>query len=180
MSDSEDLFELYRTDRPTKAAPIGEALAAALADNLRKTLSLMERLIQEVAQALSQARYTIRLSPVLVDRATYIRLDRSSESFRDYLRNWSHQRAAGAAGGLHWEAQVVVTDHRRSSAEIRLGLTIEWPTGQPDAGIAFVEFWTTGQGAALPDGSRDFQRALVASIIRLEEAGTLTSAKRRA
>lgn len=184
MTDPDDLFDMYRTDRGGASALKGEALANALADNVRRTFTAMDRLIAEVAQALAQARYTIRLAPSVVDRGSYVQLDRASESFRDYLRLWSHQRAENRSGGMHWEAKIVVADSRRQSAEIGLGVTIEWPTGEwpagPDgANHAFVEFWTTGQGVSLPSEDRAFQRALVACILRLEEAGSLTSAAKR-
>ncbi len=179
MSNPDDLFAIYSADRTPKRAPTGEALATALADNVRQAFALMGTLTAEVGQALAQARYTLRLSPTVVERGSGLRLDRTSESFRDYLRSWSHQRADGISGGMHWEAQITVTDQRRTTAEIGLGLTIEWPSGEEGAGLAFVEFWTTGQGAALPAESRAFQRALVGSIVRLEEAGAIASAKPR-
>ncbi|HYD66618.1 hypothetical protein [Azospirillum sp.] len=179
MSDPDDLFEMYRNDRGGAAALKGDALAHAIADNVRRTFATMEKLVAEVVQVLAQARYAIRVGPTVTDRATYVRLDRTSESFRDYLRMWSQQRAEGG-GGMHWEAQILVTDHRRASAEIGLGVTIERPVGADGGDVAFVEFWTTGQGMPLPSEGRAFQRALVASIVRLEEAGTLRSAKPKA
>ncbi|MBP2297196.1 hypothetical protein [Azospirillum rugosum] len=183
MTDPDDLFEMYRSDRGNAPALKGDALANALADAVRRTFAAIDRLIAEVAQALSQARYTIRLAPSVVDRGSYVQLDRASESFRDYLRLWSHQRAESRGGGMHWEARILVADSRRQSAEIGLGVTIEWPTewptGAADATLAFVEFWTTGQGVSLPSEDRAFQRALVACILRLEEAGALTSAAKR-
>lgn len=179
MTDPDDLFAMYRSDRGGAAALKGDALANALADNVRRTFAAIDRLVAEVAQALSQARYTIRLAPSVVDRGSYVQFDRASESFRDYLRLWSHQRAENRGGGMHWEAKILVADSRRQSAEIGLGVAVEWPTGAPDATIAFVEFWTTGQGVSLPSEERAFQRALVACILRLEEAGALTSAAKR-
>jgi len=183
MSDSDDLFEMYRSDRGAASALKGDALANALADNVRRTFTVMERLIAEVVQALSQARYAIRLAPSVVDRGSYVQLDRASESFRDYLRLWSHQRAESGSGGMHWETKILVTDSRRQSAEIGLGVAIEWPSQAPSAdhaaNHAFVEFWTTGQGMPLPTEGRAFQRALVSSILRLEESGVLTPAAKR-
>lgn len=180
MSDPDDLFEVYRADRAARPALAGSALAAALADAVRRTFALMDSLIAEVGKALGQARYTARLAPAVTDRSTYLRLERSSEAFRDHLRIWSQTRADGGGGGMHWEAQIIVTDHRRNTAEIGLGVAIEWPAGREGAGeegasLAFVEFWTTGQGVMLPAESRLFQRALVGSIIKLEEAGQLVS-----
>lgn len=179
MSDSDDLFEMYRSDRGGASALKGDALANALADNVRRTFAAMERLIAEVVQALSQARYAIRLAPSVTDRSSYVQLDRASESFRDYLRLWSHQRADSGSGGMHWETKILVTDSRRQSAEIGLGVAIEWPSQAEGASHAFVEFWTTGQGMPLPTEGRAFQRALVASILRLEESGVLTPAAKR-
>ncbi len=179
MSDSDDLFEMYRSDRGGASALKGDALANALADNVRRTFAAMERLIAEVVQALSQARYAIRLAPSVTDRGSYVQLDRASESFRDYLRLWSHQRADSGSGGMHWETKILVTDSRRQSAEIGLGVAIEWPSQAEGANHAFVEFWTTGQGMPLPTEGRAFQRALVSSILRLEESGALTPAAKR-
>ena len=179
MSDSDDLFEMYRSDRGGASALKGDALANALADNVRRTFTVMERLIAEVVQALSQARYAIRLAPSVTDRGNYVQLDRASESFRDYLRLWSHQRADSGSGGMHWETKILVTDSRRQSAEIGLGVAIEWPSQAEGANHAFVEFWTTGQGMPLPTEGRAFQRALVSSILRLEETGVLTPAAKR-
>ena len=178
MSDSDDLFEMYRSERASAGAPKGEALATALADNVRRSFAAMDRLVAEVNQALAQARYTLRLASAVVDRGSYVQHDRSSESFRDYLRLWSHRRAEAGSGGMHWEAKILVTDSRRRTAEIGLGVAIEWPAsregaGEEGASLAFVEFWTTGQGVMLPADSRAFQRALVGSIIKLEEAGQL-------
>lgn len=180
MSDSDDLFEMYRSERASAGAPKGEALATALADNVRRSFAAMDRLVAEVNQALAQARYTLRLASAVVDRGSYVQHDRSSESFRDYLRLWSHRRAEAGSGGMHWEAKILVTDSRRRTAEIGLGVTVEWPTGGPTGGegadCAFVEFWTTGQGVNLPSEGRNFQRALVASLRRLEEAGEIAPA----
>lgn len=179
MSEPDDLFEMYRSDRHHASALKGEALAAALADQVRHTFATIEKLVGEVAQALSKARYSIRLAQGVVDRGSYVRLDRASESFRDYLRLWSHKRAESGAGGMHWEAQILVTDSHRQTAEIGLGVAIEWPAGIEGADLAFVEFWTTGQGVTLPGEGRAFQRALVASIVRFEENGTITSSQPR-
>ncbi|PWC42582.1 hypothetical protein [Azospirillum sp. TSO22-1] len=178
MSEPDDLFAIYNADRSAKRPLDGAALAAALADNLRGAFTTLERLAAEVTQALGQARYVVRLSPAVVDRSSYLRMDRASENFRDYARTWSQQRADAGAGGMHWEAQLVVTDHRRTSVEMGLAVAVEWPTAEA-ADCAFVEFWTTGQGFALPGDARPFQRALVAEIVRLEQAGTLRSAARR-
>ncbi|MGQ9369312.1 hypothetical protein [Azospirillum sp. ST 5-10] len=179
MGDSDDLFDLYRSDREARRALSGAALATSLADNVRRTFSVIDALCAEVTQALAQARYTARFAAPVVDRSTYVQLDRKSESFRDYLRLWSQQRAERGSGGMHWEAKIGVTDHRRQTAEVGIGLTIEWPTGEADANHAFVEFWPTGQGVGLPAESRAFQRALVACIIKLEEAGELASVRPR-
>lgn len=181
MGDSDDLFEIYRNDRAGKPALKGPALAAALVDNVRRTFSVMDTLCAEVTRALAQARYTTRLAPPVIDRSTYVRLDRNSETFRDYLRGWSQQRAEEGTGSMHWEAHILATDHRRVSAQIGLGIAIEWPDGAADASPnhSFVEFWTTGQGVAIPTDSRGFQRALVACILKLEETGALTSFKSR-
>lgn len=179
MSNPDDLFEMYRTDRGRGAALKTDALAAALADNVRRTFATMDRLVAEVGQALAQARFTIKLASAVVDRSSYVRLDRTSENFRDYLKLWSHRRAESGSGGMHWEASITVTDHWRQSAEIGLGVAIEWPNGE-GGDLAFVEFWTNGQGMTLPGDERNFQRALVSSIVRLEDAGTIKSAKPRA
>lgn len=179
MSDSDDLFEMYRSDRAASGAPKGEALANALADHVRRSFAEMDRLVAEVSQALAQARYALRLAPAVVDRGSYVQHDRSSESFRDYLRLWSHRRAEAGSGGMHWEAKILVTDSRRRTAEIGLGVAVEWPTGNAGADCAFVEFWTTGQGVNLPSEGRNFQRALVACLRRLEEAGEITPAVKR-
>ncbi|PWC38023.1 hypothetical protein [Azospirillum sp. TSO35-2] len=178
MGDTDDLFDIYRKDHAA-AAMTGTALAAALTETVRRSFTLIDELCADVTRALAQARYTTRLAPTVVDRSTYVRLDRHSESFRDYLRGWSQQRAEKAAGGMHWEAQILVTDHRRTTVEVGLGLAFEWPTGAAEAGLAFVEFWPTGQGVALPAESREFQRGLLACIIKLEQAGTLASVKGR-
>ncbi|HYG86950.1 MAG TPA: hypothetical protein VD978_11890 [Azospirillum sp.] len=178
MSEPEDLFEIYNSDRNAKRPLNGAALASALADNLRRTFTTLERLAAEVTQALGRARYVIRLSPAVVDRSSYLRMDRASENFRDYVRAWSQKRADAEAGSMHWEVQLVVTDHRRTSVDLGLAVVIEWPTDAENADCAFVEFWTTGQGFSLPSDARLFQRALVAEIVRLEQAGTLRSAAR--
>ncbi|WP_223678045.1 hypothetical protein [Azospirillum agricola] len=170
---------MYRNDRASKPALKGAALATAIAETVRRSLTLMDGLCAEVSRALAQARYTARFAPAVVDCSTYMRLDRNSETFRDYLRTWSHQRAEKGSGGMHWEAQILVTDHRRKTVEIGLGVAFEWPDGSADANQAFVEFWPTGQGVALPSDSRGFQRALVACIVKLEEAGELSSVKSR-
>lgn len=179
MGDSDDLFDMYRNDRAPRKALTGAALATALSDNVRRSFTLMDSLCADVSRALAQARYTTRLASPVVDRSSYVRLDRNSEGFRDYLRGWSQQRADKGHGGMHWEAQILVADHRRTSAEIGLGVAFEWPDGTPDANQAFVEFWPTGQGVALPSDSRGFQRALVACIVKMEEAGELSSYKGR-
>lgn len=183
MGEPDDLFDMYRKDHAVEALT-GPALAAALADTVRGSFTLIEQLCADVTRALAQARYGIRFAPTVVDRASYVRLDRQSETFRDYLRGWSQQRAERRSGGMHWEAQLLVTDHRRNTAEIGLGLAFEWPSPRPvDGGTAanlvFVEFWPTGQGVMLPAESREFQRGLVACIIKLEQAGTLSSVKNR-
>ncbi|MGF7177518.1 hypothetical protein [Azospirillum doebereinerae] len=179
MGDSDDLFDMYRNDRTPKRALTGAALATALSERVRRSFALMDSLCADVARALAQARYTTRLATAVVDRSTYVRLDRNSEGFRDYLRGWSQQRAERGSGGMHWEAQILVADHRRVSAEIGLGVAFEWPSGDAGEAEAFVEFWPTGQGVALPADSRGFQRALVACIVKMEEAGTLSSFKGR-
>ncbi len=179
MADSDDLFDMYRNDRAAKPALKGAALATALGDGVRRSFTLMDGLCAEVTRALAQARYTARLASPVVDRSTYVRLDRNTEGFRDYLRGWSHDRAEKGHGGMHWEAQILVTDHRRKTAEIGLGVAFEWPTGEADANLSFVEFWPTGQGVALPSELRGFQRALVACIVKMEEAGELSSFKGR-
>lgn len=179
MGEPDDLFDLYRADRGPSRPLTEAALAQALGDNLRQTLATIDRLTAEVAAALAQARYTIRLAPTVTERASYARLDRTSETFRDFLRLWCQRRAESKSGGLHWEATIIVADHRRNTTEIGLGLTIEWPGEDAGADRAFVEFWTNGQGVPLPSDARGFQRALVASIVRFEEQGTLVSAKPR-
>jgi hypothetical protein len=181
MSDSDDLFAAYRSERAAVAGRNlkGDALAAALQGAVRNTFSVMETLVADVAQALGEARYSIRLERAVTDRSSFIRLDRSSDQFRDYLRNWSLQRAESRSGGMHWEAQITVSDHRRATAEIGLAVVIEWVKGGSDEDVAFVEFWTTGKGVMLPSESRGFQHALVASIVQLEEDGVLKSAKPR-
>ncbi|WP_042689925.1 hypothetical protein [Azospirillum sp. B506] len=185
MGDSDDLFDIYRKDQG-KAALTGPELAAALADTVRRSLALIEELCAEVTRALAQARYSTRLAQSVTDRSSYVRLDRRSEGFRDYLRTWSQQRADRVGGGMHWEAQILVTDHRRTTKEIGIGIAFEWPgagagggEGAGDGGLAFVEFWPTGTGVSLPADARGFQRALVACIIKLEQAGELASVKER-
>lgn len=184
MGDPDDLFDIYRKDHAA-TAPTGPALAAALSDTVRRSLTLIEELCAEVTRALAQARYTTRLASAVTDRSSYVRLDRQSESFRDYLRGWSQQRADRGSGGMHWEAQILVTDHRRTTKEIGIGIAFEWPgeggesKGEGEGSLAFVEFWPTGAGVALPSDARGFQRALVACIIKLEQAGELASVKSR-
>lgn len=184
MGDPDDLFDIYRKDHAA-TAPTGPALAAALSDTVRRSLTLIEELCAEVTRALAQARYTTRLASAVTDRSSYVRLDRQSESFRDYLRGWSQQRADRGSGGMHWEAQILVTDHRRTTKEIGIGIAFEWPgqggesKGEGEGNLAFVEFWPTGAGVALPSDARGFQRALVACIIKLEQAGELASVKSR-
>lgn len=171
MSDSDDLFEMYSTDRKRSAVLKGDALAAALVETVKTTFATIEGLVAQVEQALSKARYTIRLDSAITDRANFVRLDRKSESFRDYMRTWAHQRAE-SGGAMHWEGKLTVTDSHRQSGEVGLGIVFDWPSeGKPSG--AFVEFWTTGQGVSLPDQGRDFQKALVGSIVRLEQMGHL-------
>lgn len=171
MSDSDDLFEMYSTDRKRSAVLKGDALSAALVETVKRTFAAIEGLAAEVEQALAKARYTIRLDSSITDRSNYVRLDRKSESFRDYLRTWAHERAE-SGGAMHWEAKLTVSDTRRQSGEVGLGIVFDWPSeGKPSG--AFVEFWTTGQGVSLPEQGRDFQRALVASIVRLEQMSHL-------
>ncbi|WP_029008810.1 hypothetical protein [Azospirillum halopraeferens] len=179
MGDSDDLFDLYRNDGGSRPALKGAALAAALGDGVRRTFQTIDGLCADVTRALAQVRTTTRLAAPVVDRSTYVQIDRSSESFREYLRQWSQQRADRGSGGMHWEAKILVTDHRRTTAEIGLGVAIEWPDGHPDTPLAFVEFWPTGQGVSLPADARGFQRALVACIVRLEQSGALASARPR-
>lgn len=179
MGEPDDLFQLYRSDRTPNRALQGHALSGMLADNVRRTFSIIEGLTAEVVKALAEARYTIRLSPRVVDRARDLRFDRTSQAFRDYVRVWSQERVEARGGGLHWEATLQVADHRRNSMDIGLGVTIEWPSDEPAADVAFVELWSNGQGVALPSESRAFQRAVVASIMAFEDAGTLKSAKPR-
>ncbi|ALG75380.1 hypothetical protein VY88_25380 [Azospirillum thiophilum] len=178
MGDSDDLFDMYRKDQG-KAALSGPTLATALADTVRRSFAQIDELCAEVTRALAQARYTTRLAQTVTDRSSYVRLDRQSESFRDYLRGWSQQRAEKGTGGMHWEAHILVTDHRRTTKEIGLGVAFEWPGAGEEGSLAFVEFWPTGSGVALPSDARGFQRALVASIIKLEQAGELSSVKGR-
>lgn len=178
MGEPDDLFDIYRKDHAT-AALTGPALAAALSDTVRRSLALIEELCADVTRALAQARYTTKLAQTVTDRSSYVRLDRQSETFRDYLRGWSQQRAEKGTGGMHWEAQILVTDHRRTTKEIGLGVAFEWPDVGEEGSLAFVEFWPTGTGVSLPSDARGFQRALVSSIIKLEQAGELASVKGR-
>lgn len=178
MDDSDDLFDIYRKDHAA-AAPTGPSLAAALSDTVRRSFAQIEELCADVTRALAQARYTTKLAQTVTDRSSYMRLDRQSETFRDYLRNWSQQRADKGAGGMHWEAQILVTDHRRTTKEIGLGIAFEWPGAGEEGSLAFVEFWPTGAGVSLPADARGFQRALVACIIKLEQAGELACVKDR-
>lgn len=185
MGDPDDLFDIYRKDHAA-AALTGPTLAAALSDTVRRSMALIEELCAEVTRALAQARYTTRLASAVTDRSSYVRLDRQSESFRDYLRGWSQQRADRGTGGMHWEAQILVTDHRRTTKEIGIGIAFEWPgqmgegrKAEGEGSLAFVEFWPTGAGVALPSDARGFQRALVACIIKLEQAGELASVNSR-
>lgn len=186
MGDPDDLFDIYRKDHAA-AALSGPALAAALADTVRRSFTLIEDLCADVTRALAQARYTTKLAQSVTDRSSYVRLDRRSESFRDYLRTWSQQRAERGSGGMHWEAQILVTDHRRTTKEIGIGIAFEWPgtegegtaEGEGKSNLAFIEFWPTGAGVSLPTDARGFQRALVACIVKLEQAGELASVKDR-
>ncbi len=180
MGDPDDLFDIYRKDHAA-AALAGPALAAALSDTVRRSFTLIDELCADVTRALAQARYTTKLAQSVTDRSSYVRLDRRSESFRDYLRTWSQQRAEKGGGGMHWETQILVTDHRRTTKEIGLGIAFEWPgtKGEGEGSLAFVEFWPTGAGVSLPSDARGFQRALVACIIKLEQAGELASVKDR-
>ncbi len=178
MGDPDDLFDIYRKDHAA-AVLSGPALATALSDTVRRSLGLIEELCADVTRALAQARYTTRLAQPVTDRSSYVRMDRQSESFRDYLRSWSQQRAEKGSGGMHWEAQILVTDHRRTTKEIGIGIAFEWPGREGEGNLAFVEFWPTGAGVSLPSDARGFQRALVACIIKLEQAGELASVKDR-
>jgi hypothetical protein len=181
MSDQEDLFEVYRSDRAAASnrALRGEELANAFVEAVRRSFAVMEELIADVGQALGGARYTIRLGRMVVDRNSFLRVDRTTEQFREYLRSWSQERLETGSGGMHWEARIQITDHRRVTAEIGLAVAVEWLNSRRDDELAFVEFWTTGQGMTIPSEGRAFQRALVASIVRLEEEGALTSARPR-
>jgi hypothetical protein len=178
MSGSDDLYGVYRAGHGRRRILDGEGYAAALIANVRETFSTMERLTAEVATALTPAGYTIRFSPFVEDRNAHVRIDRTSEAFADYLRNWSQLRAEQGHLGLHWEMLITVTDHRRVSAEIGLAVTIERPSedGEPDR--AFVEFWTTGKGMGLPSGAEAYQRALIGAIVRLEEKDLIRSRQR--
>lgn len=178
MSGSDDLYGVYRAGHGRRRILDGEGYAAALIANVRETFSAMERLTAEVAAALTPAGYAIRLAPFVGDRSDHIRIDRTSEAFVDYLRNWSQLRAEQGHLGLHWEMLITVTDHRRVSAEIGLAVTIERPSEDDRADRAFVEFWTTGKGMALPSGAADYQRALIGAIVRLEEKDLIRSRQR--
>jgi hypothetical protein len=175
MTDSDDLFELYRNDRSRGAGLTGDALAAVLVKAVRTTFTAIEALAAEVERALAKARYTLKVASAITDRGSYVRIDRAGEGLADYLRGWASQRTENG-GTMHWEAAIVVTDSRRQTAEIGLGVAIDWPSAPP--GAAFVEFWTTGQGVSLPADPRGFQRALVAALVKLEEMGLLTPATR--
>jgi hypothetical protein len=177
-TDADDLFEMYKSDVGADTALKGEALALALTDTVRNVFATMEGLVQEVEQALAKARYIIRVDSAVTDRSSYVRLDRKSESFRDYLRNWGQQRAR-SGGAMHWEGRIIVTDVRRENAEIGLGIAVDWPDEGSKPSGAFIEFWTTGQGVSLPQEGRAFQRALVSSIVRLEQKGALKAASQR-
>lgn len=174
MTDPDDLFELYRADRAGGTKLQGDALASAFVDSLRRTLAMMEKLTAEVEQALAKAKYSLRLEPSLTDRGSYVRLDRTSDIFRDYLRGWALRRE-GTGGTIHLEGSIHVGDSRRNSADIGLGIVVEW-RGQAGQVEAFIEFWTTGQGVPLSSEDRAFQRGLVGAIIRLEERGLIRSA----
>lgn len=178
MNGSDDLYGVYRAGHGRRRVLDGEGYAAALVANVREAFSTMERLTGEVAAALAPAGYSIRLSSAVEDRGAHVRIDRMSEAFVDYLRNWSQLRAEHGHLGLHWETGITVTDHRRVSAEIGLAVTIERPSEDDGADRAFVEFWTTGKGMALPSGGADFQRALIGSIVRLEEKDLIRSRPR--
>lgn len=178
MSGLDDLYGVYRDGHGRRRILDGEAYAAALIANVRETFSVMDRLTTEVAAALAPAGYVIRLSPVAEDRNAHVRIDRTSEAFADYLRNWSQLRAEQGHLGLHWEMLITVTDHRRVSAEIGLAVTIERPSEDDEADRAFVEFWTTGKGMGLPSGAQDYQRALIGAIVRLEEKDLIRSRQR--
>ncbi|WP_207477321.1 hypothetical protein [Arenibaculum pallidiluteum] len=181
MAATDDLFDAYRSDRERRRATLeGEGYAQALAANVRRAFSLMEKLAAEVGDALATAGYTIKLAHGVMDRSAYMRVDRTSEGFLDYLRSWSAVRTGQPPQGLHWEGQITVRDYRGSTAEIGLGVTIERPTGEEDADAAFVEFWTTGDGMQIPSGAKAFQRAIVNSVIRLEDSGALRSRQPRA
>ncbi len=179
MTAMDDLLDAYRADRTSRRKLEGEAYSAALVDNVRRTFATMERLTDEVAKALAPTGYSIRLGAAVTDRSAYMRVDRTSEGFLDYLRSWSQVRTDQPPLGLHWEAAIQVTDHRGTSAELGLGVTVERPTGDDSADVAFVEFWTTGEGMQLPSESKQFQRAVVNSLLRLEDKGTLRSRQTR-
>ena len=180
MNGSDDLYGVYRADSTGRRRRLtGEGYVAALIANVRQAFLAVERLTGEVSAALGPAGYAIRLDTAVEDRVDHVRVDRTSETFQDYLRNWSQMRADHSRLGMHWEARLTVTDHRRNTAEIGLAVTVERPGEDPDADIAFVEFWTTGKGMSLPSGRPDFHRALIGSIVRLEDAGVLKSQQPR-
>jgi len=177
MSDSEDLFKLY-TDRSREAPSDGDSVGTAMFEAARRTLSMMDTAAAEVEKALAKARYAIRVDPALLDRASYVRLDRGSEGMRDHFRNWGRTRGA-RGGSTHWEVKLHVTDTRRETAEIGLGMVIDGGVGRVEPEDAFVEFWTTGRGMWLPSGRSEFARALVESILRLESLELLRPAASR-
>lgn len=179
MNGSDDLYGVYRADNARRRALAGEEYLAALVANVRRTFATVEGLVAEVSSALRPAGYAIRLDPAVEDRVDHVRVDRTSESFADYLRSWAQLRGSQSRLGTHWEARITVTDHRRVTAEIGLAVMVERPGEDPGADIAFIEFWTTGKGMALPSGRAEFQRALIGSIVRLEDSGTLASLQPR-
>lgn len=180
MNGSDDLYGVYRAGGAGKRRRLtGEGYVAALIADVRQAFLVVERLTGEVSAALKPTGYTIRLDTAVEDRVDHVRVDRTSEAFVDYLRNWSRMRAENSHLGMHWEARLSVTDHRRNTAEIGLAVTVERPGEDPGADIAFVEFWTTGKGMPLPSGRSDFHRALIGSIVGLEDAGVLKSQQPR-
>lgn len=179
MNGSDDLYGVYRADNAKRRALTGEEYLAALVANVRHTFATIDGLVKEVAAALRPAGYQIRLDAAVEDRVDHVRVDRTSESFVDYLRSWAQLRGAQSRLGTHWEARITVTDHRRVTAEIGLAVMVERPGEDAGADIAFVEFWTTGKGMALPSGRVDYQRALIGSIVRLEDSGAIASLQPR-
>ncbi|HEV7367607.1 hypothetical protein, partial [Arenibaculum sp.] len=127
MNGSDDLYGVYRADNAKRRALTGEEYLAALVVNVRQTFAAVEALVAEVSSALRPAGYAIRLDPAVEDRVDHVRVDRTSESFVDYLRSWAQLRGSQSRLGTHWEARITVTDHRRMTAEIGLAIMVERP-----------------------------------------------------